>query len=115
MCLLPQTARSRVALARYHRIDSMATLLLITSPRRDGGKPDRRCQGQPASTPLTAIHFGESLAGADRSLAALTAQYYRRWQPSAVEERLLVDLLISADWQLRRLKAVRRWHPPEPA
>ena len=115
MCLLPQTARSSFELARYHRIDSMATLLLITRPRRDGGKPDRRRQGQTTSAPLTTIHSQESPGETRRSLAALTAQYYRRWQPSALEERLLVDLLISADWQLRRLKAVRQWHPPEPA
>ncbi len=64
-----------------------------------------------------AADFDEDLAGArhSASLAALTAQYYRRWQPAVIEERLLVDLLIAADWQLRRLKAGRQWRPPEPA
>jgi hypothetical protein len=95
----------------------MATLLSITASRRDGVKPGRRRQGQTASMPSTAIHSGELVAGAGRSaaLAALTAQYYRRWQPGVVEERLLVDLLIAADWQLRRLQAGRQWRPPEPA
>ncbi|MGB9454548.1 MAG: hypothetical protein WCB12_00760 [Bryobacteraceae bacterium] len=64
-----------------------------------------------------AVDFEDALAGACRSagLAALTAQYYRRWQPVVIEERLLVDLLIAADWQLRKLKAGRQWRPPEPA
>ncbi|MGA2157352.1 MAG: hypothetical protein ABSH37_23330 [Bryobacteraceae bacterium] len=72
-------------------------------------KPYGRCQGQTDSLPPTAI--------ADRStgLARLTAQYYRRWQPVVIEERVLVDLLIAADWQLRRLQSGRQWHPPEPA
>jgi len=62
-----------------------------------------------------AVSSRDPLADADRDLAALTAQYYRLWQPSAIEERLLVDLLISADWRLRRLQAIRQWRPPEPA
>jgi hypothetical protein len=33
----------------------------------------------------------------------------------AIDERLLVDLLVAADWQLRRLQAGRQWRPPEPA
>jgi hypothetical protein len=33
----------------------------------------------------------------------------------AVDERLLVDLLIAADWQLRQLQAGRQQRPPEPA
>jgi hypothetical protein len=65
--------------------------------------------------PPTVIRSHASLDDADQGLAALTAQYYRRWQPSALQERLLVDLLISSDWQLRRLKAVRQSHPPERA
>ena len=93
----------------------MATFFSIANYRRDGGKPDRRRRGETDSTPPVAIGSRASLDDSDRSLAALTAQYYRRWQPSAVEERLLVDLLISSDWQLRRLKAVRQSRPPEPA
>ncbi len=74
-------------------------------------KPGGKRQGQ------TAVHSLELEAGAERSggLATLTAQYYRRWQPVVTEERVLVDLLIAADWQLRRLQAGRQWRPPEPA
>ncbi len=70
-------------------------------------KPGGRRQEQTGSVPPTAIRSA--------GLAALTAQYYRRWQPGAIEERLLVDLLIAADWQLRRLQAGRQRRPPEPA
>lgn len=93
----------------------MATLFSISKYRRDGGESDRRRPRTTASRPPIAIRSRVSHVDADQGLAALTAQYYRRWQPSAVEERLLVDLLISSDWQLRRLKAVRQSHPPEPA
>jgi hypothetical protein len=94
----------------------MATLLSITADRRDDMKPGRRCQGQIASIPA-AIRSGDGVVGAEGSanLTALTAQYYERWQPVVSEERLLVDLLIAADWQLRRLQAGRQWRPPEPA
>jgi hypothetical protein len=94
----------------------MATLLSIDRQRRDVIDPDRRCQGPAASMP-PAVDLEDALAGAYRSagLAALTAQYYWRWQPVVIEERLLVDLLIAADWQLRKLKASRQWRPPEPA
>jgi hypothetical protein len=91
----------------------MATFFSIANYRRDGGTPHRARQDEAASTPPVAIRSHASLDDADRSLAALTAQYYRRWQPSAVEERLLVDLLISSDWQLRRLKAIRQSRPAE--
>ena len=76
-----------------------------------------RFQGQTDSMPLTAISPSDAEAGADCStgLSRLTAQYYRRWQPVVIEERLLVDLLIAADWQLRRLQSGRQWRPPEPA
>jgi hypothetical protein len=95
----------------------MATLFSIASRRRDGMKPYGRCQAQTDSLPPTAISSPSAEAGADRStgLARLTAQYYRRWQPVVIEERLLVDLLIAADWQLRRLQSGRQWRPPEPA
>jgi hypothetical protein len=95
----------------------MATLLSITTRRRDGMKPRGLLEEQTAAMPPTAIHSRELAARADRSsgLAALTAQYYRLWQPTVIEERLLVDLLIAAEWQLRRLQAGRRLLPPEPA
>lgn len=93
----------------------MATLFSIANYGRDGRTPDRRSARETDFTPPTVIRSRDLLPDADHDLAALTAQYYRRWQPSAVEERLLVDLLISSDWQLRRLKAARQRHPPEPA
>jgi len=67
--------------------------------------------------PSASGHSRNGAVAAERpaSLNALTAQYYERWQPVVTEERLLVDLLIAADWQLRRLKAARQWRPPEPA
>jgi hypothetical protein len=67
--------------------------------------------------PPTTSPSSDTLAAPDRNagLAALTVQYYRRWQPVAVDERLLVDLLIAADWQLRQLQAGRQQRPPEPA
>ena len=91
----------------------MATFFSIANYRRDGTTPDRRRRGETASVPPVVIRSHTSLDDPERGLAALTAQYYRRWQPSAVEERLLVDLLISSDWQLRRLKAIRQSRPPE--
>lgn len=95
----------------------MARLLSITTRPRDGRKTDGRRQVQIAAMPRAGIPSSDTAAGAERSapLATLTAQYYRRWQPAATEERLLVDLLIAADWQLRRLQAGRHWRPPEPA
>ncbi|MGO9009477.1 MAG: hypothetical protein ACLQPN_05180 [Bryobacteraceae bacterium] len=95
----------------------MATLFSITARRQDGMKPAGRRQARTPSMALKAIPLPDTPAGADRSagLARLTAQYYRRWQPVAAEERLLVDLLIAADWRLRRLQAGRQWLPPEPA
>jgi hypothetical protein len=91
----------------------MATFFSIANYRRDGGTPHRPHHRETASVPPVAIGSGASLDDSNRGLAALTAQYYRRWQPSAVEERVLVDLLISSDWQLRRLKAIRQSRPPE--
>jgi len=95
----------------------MATLLSITTGRRNGMKPGERCEAQTSSAVSTAVHQVESAAGADHAtaLTRLTAQYYRRWQPVVVEERVLVDLLIATDWQLRRLQSSRQWRPTEPA
>ena len=96
----------------------MATLLSITKQLRDGMTPGGgRCQGQLALMLPAGIPSCGTVSRAERSagLAALTAQYYRRWQPVATDERLLVDLLVAADWQLRRLQAGRQWRPPEPA
>ena len=39
-------------------------------------------------------------------LEALTAEYYDRFNPATPEERCLVDDLISAEWLLRRFRAI---------
>ena len=39
-------------------------------------------------------------------LAALAAEYHDQFQPATALARFLVDALISADWQLRRLRRV---------
>ncbi len=39
-------------------------------------------------------------------LEALTADYHEQFQPAGAHERFLVDALIYADWQLRRLRRV---------
>jgi hypothetical protein len=95
----------------------MATLLSITTRRRVGVTPGARYQAQAASVLPIAIRVSDGETDAQRcaGLAALTVLYYRRWQPSSLEERQLVDLLIASDWQLRRLKAGRQWLPLEPA
>jgi len=81
----------------------MARLLSITTGRRSGNASAARATERSAA------------ANGDAGVAALSAQYYRRWQPAAAEERVLVDLLIAADWRLRRLQAERQSSAPEPA
>ncbi len=39
-------------------------------------------------------------------LDSLAAEYHRQFQPSTALERFLVDALVAADWQLRRLRRV---------
>jgi hypothetical protein len=39
-------------------------------------------------------------------LEALIAEYHRRFQPACPLERFLVDSVVTADWQLRRLRKV---------
>lgn len=78
-------------------------------------KPVRRREHHPASAPPANHRPADTADGSDLGLDALSAWYYRRWQPAAHEERQLVDLLILAEWQLRRLQAGRQWWPPEPA
>lgn len=43
---------------------------------------------------------GESIAALDQ----LAAEYHARYAPAAPEERALVDTLVSAEWELRRLR-----------
>ena len=52
-------------------------------------------------------------------LEALAADYHRQFQPAGPLERFLVDSLVYADWQLRRLRRAEAqlWHdqpPPNP-
>src|SRR4051794_31061869 len=39
-------------------------------------------------------------------LEALTRDYYDRFHPGTPEQRCLVDVLISGEWQLRRFRAI---------
>ena len=43
---------------------------------------------------------GEDPAGLDN----LAEEYHQRWQPALPEHRVLVDILVHDDWQLRRLR-----------
>jgi hypothetical protein len=74
---------------------------LSTGPRTSAGR---------ARSSLNALKAGihaksEIIPGEDpEELAELTAEYYQSIRPEAREEAVLVDQLISADWQLRRLR-----------
>lgn len=92
----------------------MATLLSIAA-RRDRQKPGPRREHLAVPTPPADDCPADTDEGYDLGLDALSAWYYRRWQPVAREERHLVDALILAEWQLRRLQMGRQWRPPESA
>jgi hypothetical protein len=74
---------------------------LSTGPRSEAGR---------ARSSMNALKSGihaksEIIPGENPDeLAALTAEYYQSVQPQGREEAVLVDQLISADWQLRRLR-----------
>ena len=89
----------------------------MAARRRDGIGPGETRRGQLISMHCAGVRSDPQFSGAEHTanLNVLTAEYYDRWQPIVIEERLLVDLLITADWQLRRLKARRKRLPPEPA
>ena len=91
----------------------MATLHQIEANRRNSQKSTgpRSVEGKAVSrfnalkTGITAksmVITGEDPAELD----ALAAEYHCQFQASTALERFLVDALVSADWQLRRLRRV---------
>jgi hypothetical protein len=72
-----------------------------TGPRTPAGKSVSRMNALKTGIDAESqVIRGESAA----ALAALTAEYYDRYQPATPEHRALVDTLISSDWLLRRLR-----------
>jgi hypothetical protein len=89
----------------------MATPRQIQANRLNARKSTgpRTLQGKSVSR-FNALKTGidsisEIIPGEDYDeLSILSAEYYHRWQPSLPEERCLVDILVSDEWQLRRLR-----------
>ena len=75
-----------------------------TGPRTPEGKSASRFNALKSGIDAQALVIpGEDPA----ELEALTDEYYARWLPSNADECLLVDGLIHANWQLRRLRRVQ--------
>ena len=91
----------------------MATLKQIEANRRNAQKSTgpRTPEGKAISR-RNALKTGIDaqailILGEDKAdLEALTADYYQRFAPATPETRCLVDIVIRAEWQLRRLSAV---------
>ena len=91
----------------------MATLKQTEANRRNSQKSTgpRTEQGKAASR-FNALKSGidaksQVIPGEEPAeLETLTDEYHREWQPATPLERFLVDALIYADWQLRRLRRV---------
>jgi hypothetical protein len=91
----------------------MATSRQIEANRRNAQKSTGPCtvQGKAVSR-FNALKSGidaktQVIPGERRAdLDALSAEYHQRFQPAAPEERFLVDTLVAAEWQLRRLRVV---------
>ena len=75
-----------------------------TGPRTEQGKAVSRFNAI-----KTGIHAeSEVIPGEDPAeLENLAAQYHQRFQPATPEEGFLVDSLVDADWQMRRLRKAR--------
>ena len=91
----------------------MATISQIDANRENAKKSTgpRSAEGKAASSQnalksgidaQSLIIRGESLT----DLESLTATYQTRFQPATPEQQFLVDALIHADWQLRRLRKI---------
>jgi hypothetical protein len=74
---------------------------LCTGPRTEAGKAVSRLNALKSGidAKLTIIPGEDPLA-----LDQLTADYIGRYQPVTPEARALVDILITSEWQLRRLR-----------
>ncbi|MBZ5725991.1 MAG: hypothetical protein LAP87_13450 [Acidobacteriia bacterium] len=95
----------------------MATPLQISANRRNSQK-----SGYPLGRPRSvegkaAVRFNALKTGIDAqshiipgedpdALTTLNAEYHQRFQPANPDERALVDLLVSTEWQLRRFRTV---------
>src|SRR5690348_8883320 len=76
---------------------------LSTGPRTPEGKAISRFNALKSGINAQAqIIPGEDPA----ELEALLAEYEDQFQPAAALQRFLVDSLVAADWQLRRLRRV---------
>jgi hypothetical protein len=90
-----------------------------TGPRTDRGKAVSRFNA--LKTGIDAR--SHVIPGEDPNvLETLALDYYERFQPAAPEQRFLVDAMISAEWQLRRLRkteaqiweyGMHAWRPKE--
>ena len=107
----------------------MATLLQIQANRRNAQKSTgpRTVEGQAVSR-LNALKTGidarsQVIPGEDPdALETLTLEYHHRFQPAGPEHRFLVDAMVAAEWQLRRLRkaeaqiwddGMHAWRPEE--
>jgi len=107
----------------------MPTILQIEANRRNARSSTgpRTDQGKAVSR-FNALKTGidarsHVIPGEDPNvLETLALDYYERFQPAAPEQRYLVDAMISAEWQLRRLRkteaqiwenGMQAWRPQE--
>jgi hypothetical protein len=91
----------------------MATLKQLEANRRNAAKSTGpRTESGKAASRMNALKTGidaqsHVLPGeSSEALAALSGEYYERYRPSHPEQRALVNILISNEWLLRRLRRV---------
>ena len=71
-----------------------------TGPRTEAGKAKSKMNALKSGIHAQSVCIpGEEMDALER----ITAEYYRRFEPSAPEQRYCVDSLIHCDWQRRRL------------
>jgi len=107
-------------MATIHQIDAnRRNARNSTGPGAEPGKAVSRFNAL-----KTSIHArSHVIPGEDPdALEALTIEHYDRFQPAAPEQRFLVDAMVAAEWQLRRLRkteaqlweyGMRKWRPRE--
>ena len=82
--------------------------LKSTGPQTEAGKAAVRANALKSGIFAVAeVIPGEQ----EEELAALRAEYHEHWNPTTPEARMLVDSLVSDEWQLRRLRTAeaRLW------
>jgi hypothetical protein len=89
----------------------MSTILQIAANRRNAqNSTGPRTQRGKAVSRFNALKTGIDarslvIPGENpHTLESLTVEHYDRFQPAAPEQRFLVDAMITAEWQLRRLR-----------